>query len=395
MAVQGLWNIGGINLPDFGISEALGIGPKNTAVTNPESNKLSVGNPQQVQTNKGPISVNSPYNVKDYQRQQGFQESPLVGGGATVGGGSVQGAQISQPAEDPNAAFLRELDNIYNARLGYLNQAEGQLRGEMPNIEKGIQGQYDTSRNTLASEKGLSEGEIARQEVAGGQRKEDAQAAARRLYNELITGGQQRFGGASSAGEAYQALSGRELQRNNQTIQQDFGNFMSQIEGARTSLNERFNQGLQQLELQKNTAIDNARREYQNKLLEINRLKAGAAEDKANRRLEALQTLRNQAFEINMAIAQMNNSLTQQKQQADSELENAISLFGQNAMNSQQAQSQFGAQTTTDPVTGLQIGDSGGMGGDQMTYTGRIRDEENPVTGAITPRRDLYSTAFT
>ena len=41
MAVQGLWNPFGINLPDFGISEKLGIGPQNAAVS-PSYGKLGV-----------------------------------------------------------------------------------------------------------------------------------------------------------------------------------------------------------------------------------------------------------------------------------------------------------------------------------------------------------------
>ena len=35
MPVKGLWNVGGVNLPDFGISEKLGIGPNNSAVMSP------------------------------------------------------------------------------------------------------------------------------------------------------------------------------------------------------------------------------------------------------------------------------------------------------------------------------------------------------------------------
>lgn len=42
MATQGLWNIGGVNLPDFGISEALGVGPRNSAITAPEFTKNTI-----------------------------------------------------------------------------------------------------------------------------------------------------------------------------------------------------------------------------------------------------------------------------------------------------------------------------------------------------------------
>lgn len=37
MAVKGLWNILGYNLPDYGINEWLGIGPRNVAVTSPNA----------------------------------------------------------------------------------------------------------------------------------------------------------------------------------------------------------------------------------------------------------------------------------------------------------------------------------------------------------------------
>lgn len=44
MATKGLWNIGGINLPDFGISEALGLGQKNAAIVTPNYQSLNYSN---------------------------------------------------------------------------------------------------------------------------------------------------------------------------------------------------------------------------------------------------------------------------------------------------------------------------------------------------------------
>src|SRR3990167_6756797 len=103
-------------------------------------------------------------------------------------------------------ALYSEIDNIYNETMSYLGGQEESLRTNQPGVDAGVEGQYAASRMSAETEKGEGERDLATAGTAAGQRKEDALGAGRRLFNELQMGGQQRFGGASSAGEAYSEL---------------------------------------------------------------------------------------------------------------------------------------------------------------------------------------------
>ena len=59
-----------------------------------------------------------------------------------------------------------------------------------------------------------------------------------------------------------------------------------------------------QLELFRDQTINEAKREFDNKMLEITRLKSEAESNKANLRLQALQELRNRIYQANLEMQQ-------------------------------------------------------------------------------------------
>lgn len=279
------------------------------------------------------------------------------------------------------------IDSAFNSRIGALNESEQTLRGQFPGIQSEIEGQFGASQKKLDAQRSAGERDIQSSEQKGAQRREDALSAARRLFNELVMGGNQRFGGSTSAGEAYQALSGRELQRNRAQTEQEFSNFMSEVNNARTSLNENYASSLEQLEVQKNTALGQARRDFESRLSEINRLKAEAEGDKANQRLAALQDYRNKVFEIQTTLAELRQNVDNQATQASTLLDNYQNQALQNIQSTQQAGNQFQANTTTSPQTGLDINQALGSGGLVMdSAVGNINTEEDQeFLGSINP----------
>lgn len=410
-AEQGLWNIGGFNLPDFGISEKLGIGPANSAITNKGGLDYKMPTPYSpsvlgTNSNQGPGGA---YPIAAGPPPQTTSPSSAPKTNNSSGGSDrslrdrMQSGEIPwddnllAQAEAANRDINAEIENAFNSRMGYLNQAESTIRADYPTIQNEINQNYDNSRTALDTERGRSTREIDTAMEGGEQRREDALSAARRLYNELVMGGQQRFGGASTAGEAYQALAGREMQRNQGDVQKQFSQFMGQIENARTSLNERFTQAMTTLETQKNQALQNARREFDNKLLEISRMRSEAESDKANARLSALQDLRNQIFQINLVSAQMRQEAQQQAQSAAAELDSAVSSFSQNVLGANQAGTELGNNVPLNYSTGLGISMGRGPSGFD-TQTGMInfnvgQDDEDYLvqTGQIRPRDDFRS----
>lgn len=309
--------------------------------------------------------------------------SSTSGTGGTGGtGGSSGGSSGGGSGPDP---FMAAIEEAFGARMGYLNQAADRINSQLPEVLSDMDKEVAATRTSMETEKAASERDLTRQYGEGEARKEDAWNAARRLYNELVTGGQQRFGGASSAGEAYQALSGRELQRNRADVQKEFEMFTQQIEGARTNLNERWRSSVQALETKVLTAKNDVRRNFQNQLLEIDRLKAGAVEDKANAKLQALQDMRNQIFQIDLAKAEGQKSIDVLKQQAESELNTAMQSFGQSVQLGETAQSNLQSAVPTSYNTNLTLGTT--PQANQSSMMTGVKDDEY-MTGYANPQQN-------
>lgn len=243
----------------------------------------------------------------------------------TSGGSSSNNVSApSAPSMDTNAelaARQAEIDSVFNPQFSYLGQAESNLRNDLPSALAEAESQFKTSSALLGNKKSQAQRELGTQETAAGTRKEDALTSARRTYNELQQGGRQRFGGASSAGQAFSELSNRELMRNQGGIESSFQTAMNQIGEQKLKVEEDYNSGLMQLEQQKQQSINQVNRDFQNKLLEISRMRAEAESNKAQMRLQALQDLRNQVFSIQLQNQQFAQQLALQKANSSTSLD--------------------------------------------------------------------------
>lgn len=310
---------------------------------------------------------------------------------ATTGGGSPAPTQPQTQPQQPSAPSFQDIiDDAFSSTMSYLNKQESTLKGQLPGIENDINSMYSDSKASLGVDKAQGDRGLATAQQGGETRQEDAITAARRLYNELQMGGNQRFGGASSAGEAYGALAGRELQRNNQQIATDFSTFMGQIEGARTTINEKYTLALTNLESEKNRMLSEARRDLQNKLMQIEGQKATAQSQKANMKLQALQDMRNQVYQIQLAQAEGKTNLDTIKQSLESELGQYAQTQSQALTQSQGAGQTFAQGLDMNPQTNLAM--SFGQGQQFQTPTGYRRDED--LTGQIYSPRDNLDNLF-
>lgn len=298
------------------------------------------------------------------------------------GGSPSSGSSGDTSSGDISKEFLKSINSAYDSTISYLNESEGNLRKQLPGLESDVNSLIGESVRGLDTQKQASESQLALQEQRGQQRKESALDAARRLYNELLSGGQQRFGGASSAGEAYRTLGATEYQRNSGQIQQDYSNFVQEVENQRTNIQNQYQTAVQNLEAQRVRMINEVRRDFQNQLLAISRAKSEAGVNKENQRLAALQDLRNQVYQINLAMAQEQNNIDGLLAQANNELQS----FVQQGMGAQQS---FSANTTTDPVTGLPVGESSVA--DSLIPTGVRKDDE--LVGSILRPREGFQFA--
>lgn len=222
----------------------------------------------------------------------------------------------------------RSIDEAYNPQMGYLNEAEAGLRRDFPSIQAELQSQSAANSATLAANKQKAVSGLEKNIAGGKAKKEDALAQARRLYGGLQRGNNARFGGTSSAGAAVSEIQGQEFQRQAGSTERDFGRFMQDSNAQLQQIDTDFNAQSLQLETQKQTAINQAQRDFQSKLMEISRLKAETEGNKAMRRLQALQDLRNQVFTVNQQNTQFMQSLEQMKYQQTLEIQKQQQTMG-------------------------------------------------------------------
>lgn len=281
-----------------------------------------------------------------------------TGGGAGGTGGSG-GSGVANTtgtagvtAPDPTQELINQYYDAINASL---QDSENLINQQQPGIISGINQNIDTSIGNVNRSNDAAVAQVGQSEQQGTQRKQDALTAATRLYNDLQMGGQQRFGGASSAGEAYAALTGRELQRNQAQIGSDYNSFMGQIATAKNNLQVQLQNALATLEQQRNSALSQAERDFQSRLAEINSQRDQNAANRASAQLSALQTLRNNIFNVNLAQAQSQQNLTTLASQVNSNYESAIKQFTLQQNNANTAGTTYNNQTTTNPTSQLSM----------------------------------------
>jgi hypothetical protein len=219
-----------------------------------------------------------------------------------------------------------------------------------------LEQQYATSLSNIENQKTQGERELAAQEQAAGTRKEDALSAARRLYDELRRGGLQRFGGASSAGQAFTELTAQEQQRQSGNIWQAYQQTLDNLNNYKANLLDNFAQSQKELELAKTSALQQAYSDYQNRLDEIRAKKGETESAKAQTALEELNNLRNKVYQINLQSLNLAQTLAANKQMALSTVDQYSQKVAQSILGGSTSYQNLVNATTTSPTTNMTIG---------------------------------------
>lgn len=313
--------------------------------------------------------------------------SPVYSGGGVVntGGGQPQQStqqNYSQPA--PQGVSDQEINSIYDPQMNYLNQAESQLNQDYPSVLEEARKAYETNAGLLSASKQQGQAALGENQVKAGQQKEDTLDMLRRLYSQLRQGYSQRFGGSSSAGGAASEIAGAEQQRQQGQAMRSYGDTVRQIQQQAVKIDQDYNNGLLQLEQNKQSAVAQAQRDFSAKLLEINKLRADLGTNKAQAKMEALQNLRNQVYQINMQNTQFQQALDQQKQAAQLQLQNYYATVNTGMGTGQSALNSFTSAYGGQPTSGLQVGGGNTYAPSYQAYTGQTTNKKydqygNPV----------------
>jgi len=294
--------------------------------------------------------LSNPAKRTDYAHSQGYDNWDMY-----------MAAQNQSKGPDMDA-----INSIYEPTMNFLNQEYGRIEGQLPGVLQSAKDAYESSFNTLNTSKDQTGRQIAEQDIKADQSRQREEDESRQMYNEMLTGGTQRFGRASSAGQAYEAILGREQQRGVQQIVSRYQDAKRAISDAKIKLQEDFANKKMDLEQKMRETQQNIRMEFSDRLAQIRQMKASTESAKASAKYDALQQYNAQMQNLRMATMQYQQQLALQAQansqqiaQAESNWEN---YMGQ-AINGAQT---FDAQTQGAPQSQFGIGPSTNQ---QMAYT--------------------------
>lgn len=295
---------------------------------------------------------------------RGLQDSGVLDASTTNRKQSFTPTQSPQPPQPPGSddggyqppsidPILEEINRMYDPIMSHLSSAESRLRSELPGALSRIEDQFGTAKQTLDTGKTQTSRQIGESEEQARARTQAAQDAARRLFQELNIGAQQRFGGSSSAGEAWSELANREMMRNMGDINMQANETFRTIARQKVELEENYNNALMQLEQQKRDAIANVEKEFNDRIQDINRMRAESESAKSQMRVEALRDYRNQIMQIQLDELNYRRQIDAQAKSAQLQLDTALAEFQQAGGMAGTATSNLMAGTTMNPQTGL------------------------------------------
>lgn len=246
-----------------------------------------------------------------------------------------------------------EIQSAYDASMGYFNTAQDTLTKNFGLTQDQINSDYGANTAQLGSDRTQAMGTLDTQERAGQTRKEDALAQARRLYQQLISGTQARFGGTSSAGKYASEIQGAEQQRQMGQVDRQSNEFVQQINTARNNVESQYQTGLLKLKQTMQQSLTSAQSEFNSKIADIASSRAQTEQAKASMRLQALQDLRNKTFAVQQQNTQFEQQLAAMREQSNLQIQNYASQtqqaqnFGQTGLNTfNQSTSGFNPQST-------------------------------------------------
>lgn len=288
MAVtEGLWNIGSFNIPDFGISEFLGIGPYNSA-QNPNVNSLQNTPTQQASVQDYNTRVQSAVTPSTNPNQNIFALGLQSGSTTNTGGNNNNtvnwgGQTFSAPSSVPSgwtpaqwAADLayrqrqaeeqrqRAYNNIssgWDNYLGSLNDIANNFLPQQKTAQENIaQSQYNQGYNTLSNDKqqGLSALDRSSEKVNQNQAK-SLRDLSSNLKNSFMAGNiylGARGAGDSSAANQYSYALTNLGSKQRTDVMNNSANLLADIETRKNDLQNTYNTNVKNLQETMNQQIN-------------------------------------------------------------------------------------------------------------------------------------------
>ena len=271
-------------------------------------------------------------NQQQQQQQQtgSYQQQWQDAGHAGTAPAGYHGEGGGQSTSDIQNQINQQINDTYNANNDFINQQEAQVNANYPTVQADITGQYNSAAGQLGTTNAADLQTYGTQADQASHLNENALAQARQAYSDALTGYQQKFGGASSAGEALSAYANRSAQQQMGGINTNYQNTTQQINNSKTNTTNQYNQNMLAIQTSRDASLNQANRDFQNSLLQIGNSRVQNEQAKGQQRLQALQDLRNTINAANVQANQNAFTLQAQANYSGLQLQNYQAMSGQN-----------------------------------------------------------------
>ena len=268
--------------------------------------------------------------------------------------------------------FASKLNEIYNSAMKYGSEQEEFLRNSNTQNISDLNKSYQEGATGLGTSKEQTLGSLGESQIGARQAQEKGITEATRLYNDLIKGYSQRFGGASSAGGAAAAMANQEAQRSVGSQRQATQNTLRQIETEKNNVEQNYQNKMIELRNQKDSSVNQANQSLQAGLLEISRDRTTATESKALSQMNLLKEYRTQLFNIEQQAKSYEANIASMREQSNIQLQ---AMIQQNNLSSSTGAGYLKTQrdNTQTPTSDLYV--NGGNNQQQQQYTG-VKDDD-------------------
>lgn len=347
--------------PEFGITELFG-GKKDSidfaktwgSGQIPQTNVFS--STPQTSPQYGPIIDTSLYNNNLSGSGKSSDAYKNISGGSAGSTGysksaaakslGVSTAELSRMAKeagfDSTEEFMQnynpQINNIYDEAYGYLNQQEQRLRAGEQDYYGTFTAPYEAQLPLIEQARQSGVANLQNQQSEAQLQEQNALAAARQLYNELSARNRQAFGGVSSVGQASSEILGREQMRQQGNIQNTSAQV---IQGIMTKINDVESKAqamTQQLQIEKENALSQAKLAFQDKLDAINNDRFMLAQQKAQLKYQEMvayrdrvQAIQDRNTEFAMNIEAMREQARLEAQQVTQNMNSMNDMYGAQA----------------------------------------------------------------
>lgn len=277
-----------------------------------------------------------------------------------------------------------DINAIYDPAMSYLNDTANQISTGRDSVLSAANAAYNAGKSQVQDQYTTGTNQLGQYQVDAGKRKEDALAASRRLYDELRQGYNQRFGGASSAGQAASEISAREQQRQQGGISNSYEETVRTIQTQKQELDKSFQTTLLQLESSKQNAIAQAQQDFTSKMAQINNARGDLTINKGQQRLQALESLRQQVYNINNNAVQNAAAIKRQAEEQAKALDEYLNQSRLGLASTGQSLEGFNQVAKVDPTSGLYTWNRSGTAAQpvgqvsSMGMSENTRDQYNP-----------------